>query len=259
MKILYVTYSLPTSDLMTNFYSEMSVSFLPQHKLPSFLREGLGVSWLSVKLLTNKNHDKNSKYYSTELEMTQLSTEISDSKEAYALELNRIKQSLKEIICSDKISNVGVIVLSEYIAFLTSQNKEEFDFSTLVEVSRLCSDEYGSYVNLARGVVYPYHTEDFTQYDTCKEKNAEKRVSTQYTQLTRVYPNPSTEMATLEFENSQSGKISIFNVDGRELLNTGFKDQRIVNLDFSKISGVSMIHINFADGSKEIIKHISIK
>lgn len=106
--------------------------------------------------------------------------------------------------------------LEEYVLFLETEDKSTFDYSTLITYSRLCADDYGPYIHLARGLVYPVTDEYFDQYDDCASVAIAPLVGTSGTANlgTLTYPNPSTGWATVRFVNESSGRIEVVDVSG---------------------------------------------
>lgn len=193
--------------------------------------------------------------------ITGLSASLSDAGAAYELKVKQAKEMLGEIDCTDDIMDVSLRIMEEYMLFLETEDKSTFDYSTLITYSRLCADDYGPYIHLARGLAYAVTDEYFDQYDDCPSVEMEPIVGTNGTAnlSTLTYPNPSTGWTTVGFAKETSGRIAVVDVSGKKIMDIPFKDEVRVNLDMTNHPGVNLIHVYHEDGTLEILKHISIK
>lgn len=193
--------------------------------------------------------------------ISSLSASLSGAADVYDLRIKRAKELLEEIDCTDDIMDASLRIMEEYVLFLETEDKSTFDYSTLITYSRLCADDYGPYIHLARGLVYPVTDEYFDQYDDCASVAIAPLVGTSGTANlgTLTYPNPSTGWATVRFVNESSGRIEVVDVSGRVAMRTAFKDAFSARLDMTGHTGVNLIRVYHDDGTLEVFKHTAIK
>jgi hypothetical protein len=192
-------------------------------------------------------------------EIMALSSSLSNSKSDYDRSLKNVKTILDKIDCTDAISAIAVPILKEYIKFIETEDKSRFDYSTLINFSRLCADDYGPYIHLARGIVFPVSGEHFDQYDTCREGRTKPRSANESVISSAIYPNPSRGIATIDFGTNVTGRLVVLDIAGRKIMEAELNDLERLDIDLSDNLGINLIHIFHSNGSFEILKHISIK
>tara|TARA_B110000263_G_C14814808_1_gene288072 strand:+ start:34 stop:498 length:465 start_codon:yes stop_codon:yes gene_type:complete len=66
--------------------------------------------------------------------------------------------------------------------------------------------------------------------------------------VTKVYPNPTTNIVIVELEKDISGEILIYDINGKLMISDKLDNERIKQFDFSKFSqGNYLLHINIKD------------
>lgn len=189
-----------------------------------------------------------------------LISSLSTTKKEKLTKLDDVRKLLANIDCTDSIMNVTLPIMKEYIKYLESEDKSTFDYSRLIGFSRLCADEYGPYIHLARGLVYNETDEYYDQYDDCRTQRSNPRSLTRdEANHAKIYPNPSTGLSTLDFGQVRSGKIKVIDISGHTILETDYDETSFVTLDLSDHIGINMIFIYHKDGTIETLRHITIK
>lgn len=184
---------------------------------------------------------------------------LESAKSEHDLKVDQALAELSAINCTDEIISVALPILQQYMAYLKAEDKSTFDYSSLIEYSRLCADDYGPYIQLARGIVYPIADEYFDQYDDCRSEAIEPRSASNNigNYGTFVHPNPSKGIVTVTFKDKSSGRIEVTDVSGKTIASKVFKDQRNVSLNMMGYTGLNLIRILHHDGRVEVLKHIT--
>jgi len=77
--------------------------------------------------------------------------------------------------------------------------------------------------------------------------------------VTKVYPNPTTNIVVVELEKDISGEVLIYDINGKLMLSDKLDNERIKQFDFSKFSqGNYLLHINIKN-KQDIYKIQKIK
>lgn len=188
-------------------------------------------------------------------ELVNLSNEAMENQYQNATKIQVAEELLAEIDCSDSIIAVVLPIMLEYVKYLQTEEKDTFDYSSLITYSRYCADDYGPYIHLARALVSPYTDENFASYDDCRTPVEERSIATVADAQVTIYPNPSTGRATLDFGRDRSGHIIVRDISGIVVSTQKFSDQLTTGLLLNK-AGLYLIQVAYIDGSVETIKHI---
>ena len=77
--------------------------------------------------------------------------------------------------------------------------------------------------------------------------------------LTKVYPNPTTNIVVVELEKDITGDIILYDINGRLMLRNKLENERIKYVDFSKLNqGNYLLQLNI-NNKKNIYKIQKIK
>ena len=77
--------------------------------------------------------------------------------------------------------------------------------------------------------------------------------------VTKVYPNPTTNIVVVELERDISGDILIYDINGKLMIRDKLDNERIKQFDFSKFSqGNYLLHINIKN-KQDVYKIQKIK
>jgi len=189
--------------------------------------------------------------------MTLIST-LLGAKETYDLKIGQVRILMDDIDCTDSIMQVALPILEEYVHYLETKDKSAFDYSRLINYSRLCADEYGPYIHLARGMVFPITNENFDQYDDCRLGSSNPRKASSIQSNTMIFPNPSHGLSKIVFDKEKSGYLEVINISGQIIQRKGFDQLREVNIDLASNKGVYLIYIHYSNSAIEVLKHMII-
>jgi hypothetical protein len=188
-------------------------------------------------------------------ELVALTNQEREKQLQNASKIQVAEELLTEVDCSDSIIAVVLPIMLEYVKYLQTEEKDTFDYSTLITYSRYCADDYGPYIHLARALVSPYTDEIFASYDDCRTPVEERSRATVADAQATIYPNPSTGNPTLDFGRDRSGHIIVRDISGMIVLMQKFAEQVHAGLVLDKV-GLYLVQVAYTDGEVETIKHI---
>ncbi len=191
-----------------------------------------------------------------------LSTVVDNDRsqlENYARALTEASETLARIECQDIITETSKEILQEYVGYLLTEEQSQFDYSKTIDYSKYCSDDYGPYIHLARGLAQNATDEIFEAYDICRDEAVEQR-STESKPIgtTTLYPSPSTGKFTLNFGQERTGVVHITNSIGDMVKQVPINKQSFLNLDLTGSSGLFFINCQYEDSTKETLKTMII-
>lgn len=124
-------------------------------------------------------------------------------------------------------------------------------------ISKLCSDEYGDAVHLARAIASAQGSKVYYDAnDGCRDTGLSKPRQTKLTELSMIVsPNPSIGMLNVDFGQESTGNISVINTSGIQTLSEKIINTSLYRLDI-ETSGmyiIKFIHENGEEVSKKVL------
>lgn len=178
-------------------------------------------------------------------------------------ELLSIKHDLESIDCPEKIVRVMRDVWSKYVDQLgqTAVGQNPRLDSEIEAISRLCSDEYGDAVHLARSIASSQGAlEYYNEHDGCRDnaKNSPRSIQESNSLTMVASPNPSNGIVNINFGVESTGKITLFSSQGEIVRKLSIQDQSNVQLEIDN-SGVHFLKFTNQKGESFLQKIIIIK
>ncbi len=169
--------------------------------------------------------------------------------------LNDMKEDVEKVECDSLIIHTIKKIMLAYIDYLQAENKNEYDYTNLINYSKLCADDYGHFVNIARSIMANVSDEYFDNYDTCRDKETDYRVfELNDFSSAKLFPNPSNGLISVNFENPESGNLIIFSSAGEKILERSFYQESTMRFNLSGQNGLIFIKVDYSDGRNDIFK-----
>ena len=174
-----------------------------------------------------------------------------------SLKLDEIRLELDSIDCSEYIVQLWVDILGIYIDFLQAGEIAETNRIALLFYSRLCSDEYGDYIHLARSMAMLFDSTYFDVYDDCREGIQPRSINKKQKELAlSVIPNPNNGQFTVYLDSILSGIFVITNVNGQEVMRQNFEQVDKININNLIQKGIFFITVSTTEGQYGIKKFV---
>ncbi len=191
----------------------------------------------------------------TELNATlpDLRTGLEQEETDDRIELQRIKADLIRINCTD---DHVILMKKVWMAYIDILLQEYMPVASIVDpeiesAGRLCSDEYGDVVHLARSIANMQgSTTYFDHFDGCMDDEwlTPRAIPLHMPVEFKISPNPSTGKIEIRFSGLFSGTVHITNSAGRTIFS---KENHEIDHLFVTLaaSGVYYVTASSADGS----------
>lgn len=175
-----------------------------------------------------------------------------------SLHLDSLKIDLERIDCNEYIVQLWVDILKIYIDYLQTKDVVETDRNTLSEYGKLCADEYGDYIHMARSLIYLFDSTYYDAYDVCKEEvNIRGSTTTMTKKLeVSVIPNPNNGQFRVQFNKVCSGSFFINDVTGQEIVRRDFENLDQIEISSLLKKGVFFFQVSTNKGLKGAVKFV---
>jgi len=180
---------------------------------------------------------------------------MAEDLESFDNQLEEWKKDILKVDCDDVILEKSKEIILAYIQRLKS-DQEIINYDELINLSRLCSDDYGAYVHIARTFANESTDEHFDQYDNCREAQVLSRSSVNDKFSHNIFPNPSTGLVSVAFNEAVRGQLSVVDIKGQILITKFIEDIEIIKLDLSSFQGINIIQFVHENGKIEYFKAI---
>lgn len=147
------------------------------------------------------------------------------------------------------------------LPLLADENNRDLTLDpTIVQISRLCADEYGDVVHLARSIAsIQGSTEIYSQFDGCNDRSIEPRGKQKIEEnVIKIVPNPNSGRAKLHFKNSTSGQLIVLNSEGMQVYSEELQGVKKMELNIEE-NGVYIVSVKENTGNVLMKKMIIVK
>jgi len=204
---------------------------------------------------------KENKYTAIKNLHTQSKPAFDQEASADYIEIQNIKTALGNVNCSQYMIQV---IKDAWTVYLDELEEDLLDTnprlaSNINTISRLCSDEFGDAVHLARSIALSQGSDIYYDtYDGCRDNDfTQPRTSDLLLDVLElsVAPNPTSGRVYLQFNESVSGLIQVYDMNGSIILSEQIVENGSKNLLINN-NGVyilKFIHDNGTILSKKII------
>jgi hypothetical protein len=171
------------------------------------------------------------------------------------IKLNETSMTIDSIDCQDSLIMIWKDVMHIYLDFLSTQYISPEQKIDLENISKLCSDEYGDKVHLARSLMSYFDETYYDQYDGCLDAVEPRSMQKQVVQPGFcIVPNPNDGRFTVYLEKANSGTVQVLDMNGRIILEEVIQDKMQVDMTLQDKMGVYLVRINYANGEEQVKK-----
>jgi hypothetical protein len=171
-----------------------------------------------------------------------------------AIDMNIINSDLQSVNCNEELINIMQKTWQKYIEEL---NADHTDLNTRIDsdiesTSKLCSDEYGDAVHLARSIASIQGSSVYYDVnDGCRDTGYSSPRQKNHSDINMVIsPNPSYGILNVDFGEEATGSISVINTSGVQMLRQRIINTSVYNLD---IDASGMYIIKFVHENGEVV------
>lgn len=129
----------------------------------------------------------------------------------------------------------------------------QLEIDTLESIAYLCPEEYGNTITLARSHLPFCHEKNIARASDCEimeELQLPDVIASHDDKLdVSIEPNPASSSVRIKFNNRVSGKIQIYNLQGKLITEVNVVESDFIDIDCSNISGGIYI-IRFLDANR---------